>query len=282
MRTFLSYCRRNPQLAVGLIMFLALLLFWLIGPLVIDTDDARPMSALPDLSPSTEYPLGTDSTGRQLLPVLLQGTLYTLQIGLIAGSVGLLVGIILGFSAGYFGGILDTIVRTGADVILTIPTLAVLVVIASLIKDRLDPQNMAAVIALLAWMWPTRTIRAQVLTLRERPYVEIARLSGMGDVKIILKELLPNLLPYLAASFVGAVSAAILAAIGLEALGLGPQTDPTLGMTIFWSIYYGAILRGMWWWWAPPMAAISYVFIGLFMISWGLDELANPRLRRAA
>jgi peptide/nickel transport system permease protein len=263
-------------------MFLALILFWLIGPLVIDTDDARPMSALPDQSPSAEYPLGTDSTGRQLLPVLLQGTLYTLQIGLIAGSAGLLVGIILGFSAGYFGGILDTIVRTGADVILTIPTLAVLVVIASLIKDRLDPQNMAAVIALLAWMWPTRTIRAQVLTLRERPYVEIARLSGMGDVKIIFKELLPNLLPYLAASFVGAVSAAILAAIGLEALGLGPQTDPTLGMTIFWSIYYGAILRGMWWWWVPPMAAISYVFIGLFMISWGLDELANPRLRRAA
>lgn len=281
MRSFLSYCQRNPQLAVGLAMFLALLLFWLFGPLVIDTADARPLSALPDLSPSREYPLGTDSTGRQLLPVLLQGTLYTLQIGLIAGSVGLLIGIILGFSAGYFGGILDTIIRTAADVILTIPTLAVLVVIASLIKDRLTPQNMAEVIALLAWMWPTRTIRAQVLTMRERPYVEIARLSGMGDAKIIIKELFPNLLPYLAASFVGAVSAAILAAVGLEALGLGPQTDPTLGMTIFWGIYYGAILRGMWWWWVPPMAAISYVFIGLFMISWGLDELANPRLRRA-
>ena len=94
--------------------------------------------------------------------------------------------------------------------------------------------------------------------------------------------MLPNLLPYLAASFVGAVSSAIMAAVGLEALGLGPQTDPTLGMTIFWCIYYGAILRGMWWWWVPPMAAISYVFIGLFMIASGLDELANPRLRREA
>jgi peptide/nickel transport system permease protein len=280
--SFVAYCQRNPQLAVGLAMFLALLLFWLLGPLVIDTANARPMSALPDLSPSWEYPLGTDSTGRQLLPVLLQGTLFTLQIGLMAGSAGLLVGIILGFTAGYFGGWLDTVIRTAADVILTIPTLAVLVVIASVIKDRLTPQNMAEVIALLAWMWPTRTIRAQVLTMRERPYVEIARLSGMGDAKIIAKELFPNLLPYLAASFVGAVSAAILAAVGLEALGLGPQTDPTLGMTIFWCIYYGAILRGMWWWWVPPMAAISYVFVGLFLISSGLDELANPRLRRAA
>lgn len=281
MRSFLSYCQRNPQVLVGMLMFFALGLFWLLGPLVIDTAQASPLSAPPDMSPSSEYPLGTDSTGRQLLPVLLKGTLYTLQIGLVAGSVGLLIGIILGFLAGYFGGTVDAVIRTASDVVLTIPTLAVLVVIASLIQERLTPQIMAQIIALLAWMWPTRTIRAQVLTLRERPYVEIARLSGMGDLKIIIRELFPNLLPYLAASFVGAVSAAILAAIGLEALGLGPQHDPTLGMTIFWGMYYGAILRGMWWWWLPPIAAISYVFIGLFLISWGLDELANPRLRRA-
>lgn len=281
MRSFLSYCRRNPQLLVGLLMFVALALFWLLGPTVIDTSKANPLSAPPDMTPSSEYPLGTDSTGRQMLPVLLKGTLYTLQIGLVAGSVGLLIGIILGFLAGYYGGPLDSVIRTAADVILTIPTLAVLVVIASLIKERLTPQTMAQVIALLAWMWPTRTIRSQVLTLRERPFVEMARLSGVGDLKIIVQELFPNLLPYIAASFVGAVSAAILAAVGLEALGLGPQHDPTLGMTIFWGMYYGAILRGMWWWWVPPIVAISYVFIGLFLISWGLDELANPRLRRA-
>jgi peptide/nickel transport system permease protein len=262
-------------------MFLLLVLFWTLGPLVIDVDAARPLSASPDMRPSPEYPLGTDSTGRQLLPVLLQGTLYTFQIGLMAGTIGLLIGTILGFVAGYFGGPLDTVIRTGADIVLTIPALAVLVVIASTITDRLTPQLMAWVIALLAWMWPTRTIRAQVLSLRERPYVEIARLSGMNDLKIIAVELFPNLLPYLAASFVGAVSAALLAAVGLEALGLGPQNEPTLGMTIFWCMYYGALLRGMWWWWVPPMAAISFVFVGLFLISSGLDELANPRLRRA-
>jgi peptide/nickel transport system permease protein len=92
---------------------------------------------------------------------------------------------------------------------------------------------------------------------------------------------MPNLLPYLAASFVGAVAAAVLAAIGLEVLGLGPQSEPTLGMTIFWSIYYGALLRGMWWWWAPPVVIIIVLFIGLFLIAAGLDEVANPRARRA-
>lgn len=281
MQSFLSYCRRNPTLVVGLVMFMILLLFWLIGPAFIDASKARPLSALPDIRPSREYPLGTDTVGRQLLPVLLMGTQYTLEIGLLAGVAGLLIGTILGFTAGYFGGPLDSFVRSAADVGLTIPGLVVLVVIASLIKERLSPQLLAGIIAITAWMWPTRTIRAQVLSMRERPYVEIARLSGMNDAQIIVKELLPNLLPYLAASFVGAVSGAIMAAVGLEALGLGPQNDPTLGMTIFWCIYYGAILRGMWWWWVPPMAAISYVFIGLFMISLGLDELANPRLRRA-
>jgi peptide/nickel transport system permease protein len=281
-RSFLSYCKRNPSLVVGFAMFVLLLLFWTVGPFLIDTKAARPLSAMPDQPPSAQYPLGTDTTGRQLLPVLLQGTLYTFQIGLLAGTVGLVIGTILGFIAGYFGGPLDTFVRTGADIMLTIPALAVLVVIASMIQENMTPVVMAWIIALLAWMWPTRTIRAQVLTMRERSYVEIARLSGMNDLKIIAVELFPNLLPYLAASFVGAVSAALLAAIGLEALGLGPQNDPTLGMTIFWCMYYGALLRGMWWWWVPPMAAISYVFVGLFLLASGLDELANPRLRRAS
>jgi peptide/nickel transport system permease protein len=101
----------------------------------------------------------------------------------------------------------------------------------------------------------------------------------MNGLEIITKEIVPNLLPYLAASFVGAVSAAILASIGLEALGLGPQNEPTLGMTIYWSMYYTSILRNLWWWFAPPIIIIVMIFMGLFMISAGLDQIANPRLR---
>jgi len=282
LQSSVDYGRRNPQLVIGLAMLLMLGLFWLVGPIFIDLDKARPLSAIPDMVPSAEFPLGTDTVGRELLPVLLLGTLYTFEIGLIAGILGLLVGMLLGFTAGYFGGPTDTIIRGAADVGLAIPALAVLVVIASVIKEVLSPEIMALIVASLAWMFPTRTIRSQVLTMRERPYVEIARLSGLNDRQIIFKELMPNLLPYLAASFVGAVAAAILAAIGLEALGLGPQNAPTLGMTIFWGTYYGALLRGMWWWWGPPIVAIVWVFVSLFMISSGLDEIANPRLRREA
>ena len=281
MRSIFTYLGRNRELTMGLKLLVGMFVLWLIGYFTVDLSKASPLSAMPDMAPSSEYLLGTDTAGRQLLAVLIAGAPKTLEIGLIAGTVGLLVGTILGFVAGYFGGIVDAIIRSAADVGLTVPALAVLVVIASVISTLLNPETMALIIASLAWMYPTRTIRSQVLSLRERAFVEVARLSGFNDFEIIFKELLPNLLPYLAASFVGAVSAAVLAAIGLEALGLGPQTEPTLGMTIFWSIYYGALLRGMWWWWAPPVVVIILMFIGLFLVSAGLDEIANPRLRRA-
>ncbi len=182
---------------------------------------------------------------------------------------------------GYVGGIVDTVIRSVADIMLTVPGLLVLIVVASSIKGIVSVQTISLVVASLAWMFPTRTVRAQVLTLRERPYIEMAKLNGMKTPQIIAKELFPNLLPYLGASFVGAVGSAILAAIGLEALGLGPQNQPTLGMTIYWAIFYSALLRGEWWWWAAPVGVIVILFTGLFLIASGLDEVANPRLRRA-
>ena len=139
---------------------------------------------------------------------------------------------------------------------------------------------MGLIIAATAWMSPTRVIRAQVLSLREREFVRLARLSGMGSASIIFRELMPNLVPFLAATFVNAVTTAILASIGLEVLGLGPRQSFTLGNTIYESIYYTAMWRGMWWWWMPPMATLVLIFLGLFFTSRALDQLANPRLER--
>jgi ABC-type Na+ efflux pump permease subunit len=132
------------------------------------------------------------------------------------------------------------------------------------VRGGLTVDQMALVVGLLAWLYPARTIRSQVLTIKERGYVQIARLSGMSNAEVIVKELLPNLLPYLGASLVGSVSAAILASIGLEVLGLGPFEAPTLGMTIYWVIYNAAIINGWWWWWVPPIVIIAVLFIGLY------------------
>lgn len=224
------------------------------------------------------HPLGTESSGRDMLAVLLVGAPRSLRIGLIAATIGMAIGVILGFTAGYMGGWVDAVIRTISDAIIVIPILAVLIVISSYIKV-LQIENMALLLALFLWPGPTRLIRAQVLSMRERGYIQMARISGAGAITIMFGEMMPNMLPYIAASYTGNVSAAILAATGLEVLGLGPTRIPTLGMTIYYAISAAAVLRGMWWWWGIPIVALIVVFSGLFLMTVGLDEIANPRLR---
>jgi peptide/nickel transport system permease protein len=274
------YLRRNPTLVVGLSMLLILVLFVVVGSSLVDPRRARPLSARPVQPPSWTLPLGTDKQGRDLLAVMVAGTPLTLRIGLIAGLVGVGVGALLAFLAAYYGGAVDTIIRGAVDVGLTVPGLLVLIAIAMSLRTALTVDQMAFVVASLAWLLPARTIRSQVLTLRERGYVQIAQLSGMSGPEVIVRELLPNLLPYLAASLVAAISAAILSSIGLEVLGLGPIEAPTLGMTLYWVNFNAALLNGWWWWWLPPIVVIATLFIGLFLVTVGLDEIANPRRRR--
>jgi peptide/nickel transport system permease protein len=282
MRGIFRYLRRNPSLTLGIALLATLALFVVVGGLVVDVEDARPLSVPTLRAPSWAYPFGTDRQGRDLLAIMIAGTPLTLRIGFIAGFLGVGIGTVLAFVAAYYRGMLDTIIRGIADIGLTVPGLLVLIIIAVSIKGTLTVNQMAIVVASLAWLYPTRTIRAQVLSLRERGYVEVARLSGMSGPGIIFFELMPNLLPYLAATLVNAVSAAILASIGLEVLGLGPIDAPTLGMTLYWVNFNAAMINGWWWWWAAPTVIILMVFLGLFFLTVGLDEIANPRLRRSA
>ncbi len=275
------YMRRNISLVVGIILLSGLVLFVGIGHLVVDTSKSRALSAPALQPPSLKYPFGTDRQGRDLLAVMVAGTPLTLRIGFIAGFLGIGIGSILGFVSAYYRGKVDVVIRSIADIGLTVPGLLVLIIIAVSIKEGLTVDQMAIIVASLAWLNPTRTIRAQVLSLRERGYVEVARLSGMSGPGIIFKEMMPNLLPYLAATLVNAVSNAILASIGLEVLGLGPIESPTLGMTLYWVNYNAALINGWWWWWTAPIVIILVVFLGLFFLTVGLDEIANPRLRRA-
>ena len=269
---------KEPLLTAGVGLLVLIALFALLGPLVVNVDLAQIGAAVPRQRPNAQYLLGTDVQGRDILAALVLATPQTLKIGFFAGIMGLGLGTTLGLLAGYFRGWTDTVIRTIADVVMTIPGIAVLVLVATNVRS-MTVALMAVIVAGLAWMYPTRTIRAQTLSMRERPYVDIARLNGVGGMQLVFTEIFPNLLPYIAASFVTAVSSAMLATIGLEALGLGPQNELTLGMMIFWAQYYGAILRNLWWWWVPPVAMMALIFIGLLMTSTGMDRLVNRRLR---
>ena len=282
MYAVISYFRRNRSLLVGTLLLVALVAFVGIGNLLVDPENARPLSVPILRPPSWDYPFGTDKTGRDLFAVMVVGTPLTLRIGFIAGFLGVGFATILAFTAAFYRGMTDTIIRSIADIGLTVPSLLVLILIAVSIRGSLTVNQMALIVASLAWLNPTRTIRSQVLTLRERGYVELAAMSGMRGPEIIFCELMPNLLPYIGATLVSSVSSAILASIGLEVLGLGPMEAPTLGMTLYWVNFYAAMINGWWWWWIPPIVIIVVVFLGLFFVTVGLDEIANPRLRRSA
>jgi peptide/nickel transport system permease protein len=277
----------NPKLLIGASLLLVIILVGLIGPMVWDVTLARVGSSPLNLPPfwvqdqvpagQTAHPLGTENSGRDMLALIIVGAPASLKVGFIAAGIGMAIGIVLGFTSGFMGGWVDNVIRTIVDAWVTIPSLLVLVTLSAFIRPTIT--TMALLLAAFSWAAPTRYIRAQALSMRERGYVRMARLSGSSTLSVIFREMLPNLLPYLAASLAGMISGAILAATGLEALGLGPQRIPTLGMTIYWSIRASAVLRGMWWWWGFPIAVLVIIFTGFFLMAIGLDEVANPRLR---
>lgn len=277
-----GYLRRNPSLLLGLLLLGGLAAFSGLGRLLIDTGAAAPLSAGTALPPGPGLPLGSDPQGRNVLAVTILGTWLTIRTGLIAGAIGIVFGSALGLFSGYVGGRTDRLITWLVDVLLTVPAILFLVMIAAVVQTGLSSLGMALIVAALAWRRPARQVRSQILMLRRAGYVETARLSGAGPLRIIAAEIVPNLLPFFVSSFVTAVSAAILASVGLEAMGLGPQNEPTLGMTIFWIMEFSAFLRGLWWWILPPVTILIVLFVGLYLVNAGLDELANPRLRRRA
>lgn len=306
---FGRYMKRNPSIIAGFVMLGIIVLFWAFGTIMTAPEDAKDLAfAPPNKKPSLQNPhpcytsenprelcfaydnverqhlLGTDRLGKDILASFSQGIPQTVMIGLIAGSVGTIVGTLLAFAAGYYGGVLDAAIRFIVDTLQTIPGILILIIITIAWRDvgggEMTFIQLALIIAMLAWLGPTRVVRSQVLVMKQRSYVEMARLSGMSGPEVILKEMVPNLMPFIVANFVLAVSSAILASIGLEALGLGDFSSNTLGMMIYHNIWYGSLVNGWWWWWSPPIVVIVILFIGLFMLSRGMDEWANPRLRR--
>lgn len=269
---------RDWKLTLGLLILLLIVAAALVGPQFIDRAATQPVYAPFSRPPSAEYLLGTDNVGRDLFALLVFSLWPTLTIGLIAGSVGMAIGTSLGLISGYVGGAVDVAVRLLSDVALTVPTFLVIILIASLTRTS-SIEGTALIVGLLTWAGSARAIRAQTLSLRERAFVRVAKLSHVSDLEIIFREIMPNLAPYLLAGFVGAIAEGILASVGLQLLGIGPLLTPNIGMTLNNAFVGGAMVRGLWWWWSPPVIVLGLLFFATFLISLALDEIANPRLR---
>lgn len=280
-RSALSLLGGNRKFVAGASIFLLLGVVTLGGRIFVNPDMRLSGAYTPSLAPGAGALLGTNSLGQSIAVQMTEAVPNSMEVGLLAAIVGTVLGALLGLLSGYFGGKIDAMLRVLIDVFLSVPSLLFLVLIAALVRSVSVP-TMALIIGLFAWAWPARAVRSQILSLKERPFVQVALLSGMSHVEIVLRELLPHMFAWLGANFLNAFIAAILAESGLSILGLGPQQEMTLGMMIYWALSYNAILQNMWWWWLTPVVTLVVLFMALYLVHLGLDEVGNPRLRARA
>src|SRR6266446_10799669 len=240
------------------------------------------------LPPSAAHWLGTTVFAQDVWSQLLTSTQATLFVGLLAAAIATVLSVLIGVSAGYLGGSADEGLSLLANVFLAIPGLPLLIVIASYVPSAGSSIVLvAAIIAVTTWAYSARTLRAQTLSLRNRDFVELAMVSGEGRVRIILVEVLPNLIPIVAASFLFTSLAAISAYIVIAFLGLAgsPTSSPpglwNWGEMLREGFANNAIRGGWWWWWAPPGLCVALLGTGLALLNFGIDEFINPRLRAA-
>lgn len=227
-------------------------------------------------------PLGTDNFGRDVLKELISAIGTSIMIGLLAGCVATLIGLTLGLLSGYVGGVVDDIIMFVTNVFTVIPSFVLLILITySISQDQRGAAVVAAVIGLTSWTWTTRSVRSQVISLRNRDHVNLSKLSGHSLIRIILTDILPYIASYVVMAFILQVSSGILAEAQISMLGLGPKMTevPTLGLMMNWAMLYSAHTNGSWWAYFPVILTIALISFSLNLMNTGLDQVFNPTLR---
>jgi peptide/nickel transport system permease protein len=276
-REALHFALRNKKVIAGLTIIVGYLLLGLLAPLFYDyqpSDYVGPGAA----PPSGRYLLGTTTFGQDVFLQFCAGIRSTFLVGVLGGGLAGLIGMTIGFVAGYRGGLVDEALNMLTNVVLVLPALAVLIVLHSYIGITSVPKQ-ALFIGLFSWPWVARAVRAQTFTLRNRDFVDLARLSGMRSGAIIRREIAPNMSSYLFMTFILLFGGAVLFAATLDFIGLGPTNVMSLGLMMNNAVHWSALLLGLWWWFVPPGLGITTIVGSLYLMNVGLDEVFNPKLR---
>lgn len=276
----------SGKFRIGFSILIILIVLGLIHPLVASVvgggEDPLAVGAYdPWEIPNLDHWLGTDRYGRDLLVMTLTGLEISLEVAAVAGLLSTLIGVVVAFVAGYKGGTVDGVLSTTTDMFLVVPSFPLLLTLSAYVR-KVSLFDVSLMLALFSWPFAARTIRAHVLSLRNRPYVELARVTNLTDLEIIFQELIPNLLPYIGVGFANAALGAIFALVGLEVIGLGPGNIIDLGLMINWAISWGVMSLGAWPMFVAPIFILSLLFIATNLINIGLEEIYNPRLRGTA
>jgi len=231
--------------------------------------------------PSINHVFGTTNIGQDVLQQVLGGTTGSIVIGVVAGALTVVLSMLFGVGGAFLGGKWDEASSLISNVFLVIPGLPLLIIVTDYVQSR-SILVIAVVIAIVSWAGAARVLRAQTLSVRSRDYVDAARVASESTWRIMLREILPNLMPIIASQFVFGALGAILAEAGLSFLGLGAAGGKSWGSILFFAQNAQAITLGAWWWFVPPGLCIAIVGAALGLINFSIDERINPRLRTLA
>ena len=268
----------NRKVAFGLGIITFFVLVAIFGPIIL-TRDPNAFSIDILAPPSVSHWLGTTQTGQDVFLQVVIGTRVSLILGFATGLIATIISIIVGLASGYFGGWIDDVLSLFTNIFLVLPGLPLAIVLAAFSPYK-GPLTIGFVTIITGWSWGARVLRSQTLSMRNRDFVEAAKASGESSMRIIFFEILPNEIAIVAAELLGTIIYAILAETGLEYLGLGDVTTVSWGTMFYWAGNNDAILLGAWWWIIPPGLCIALLGAGLAFINFGIDEIANPRLRK--
>ena len=270
---WLGLLLRNPMSAFGIVLLTVIVLVTLLAPLLTSQDPSIPMS-LPGQAPSWTNPMGTTDQGYSVYTQVIHGGRISLMVALAATVIAMMLGLL----AAYKGGLVDDVINLAANVFIVIPTLPLLIVISAFL-DQTGPWTMAVIIGLTSWAIETRVLRGQALGLRQREFILAAQVAGESTTRVVFRELLPNMLSRIAAGFTFVFITAVFFEAALEFLGFADVNKISWGTILYWATVNSTLLQGEWWHFVFPGLAISLTILAMVFINYGIDELADPRLR---
>ena len=273
---------KDKLAVIGVLIVLIFLLIGIFAPWIVPYDEFA-MNRLDNgkparlQSPSSQFLFGTTDLGRDIFSQVIMGTRVALIVGFLAALIVTFVGTNVGLISGYYGGWVDNLLMRFVDILYSIPFIPFVIVLVSLLKPTI--WNIILAIALLTWRGVARIVRSQVLTVVQRPYVKAARVAGASDFRLIYVHIAPNVLPLAFLEMAFIIGWAIIAESSVSFIGFGDPSLISWGQILHASFLSGAI-RTAWWWVIPPGLAIVILVTSVFLITRGLEDVNNPRLRR--
>lgn len=276
-KTF-RFLKNSPVTTVGIVLVLVVIIMTFGADLFTVHNPLTRYDGEWHSPPSAAHILGTTRLGRDVFAQTLYGGRVSLMVGILAGSISVCISLLIGVIAGYFGGVVDGIISTIINIMLVIPSIVLLLVIASMLGG-ISPATIGVIIGLTSWPFSARIIRSQTMSLRNREFVYSAEVLGEKKLRLLLVEILPNMLSLITSGFIGTVIRAIFAMTFLEFIGFGDSLSITWGMMLYNAQKSGALFSGIWWEILGPSMGIILFGTGMTLINFSIDELSNPKLK---